>query len=339
MRGLRVFRRSLAALVVLSCAAALSGCSLLASPPPAAATASSTPSAAFAGSASPVPSSSPEDAPYLAVFGAEASNAFRQGVSKAAEAGKYPVVFEPGGVDALSAYQPATRCAAIAYLSGAEAAVPQTAIPVFVFAAEGQRVGPDVPHLTYADTYAAETALSLAVAYPPHETPVRLIGLFSSEQSHTYSVWHEAATSGRVFSKAEVFAAESTPEETPTPTPTPKKEPPSPTPIPTLEERLIALLSGYYPGMIDGIFAETGELAVAAAGALASLGRSDIEVFSASTSANAPELLSPLFVACVGLNAEEAGGLCYSAASALLEGDTVSPIVVLPQTFSYSPKS
>jgi hypothetical protein len=335
MRGLRVFRRSLAALTVLGCAAALSGCSLLASPPHAAATPLSTPAATVASSASPVPSSSPADAPYLAVFGAEASNAFRQGVSKAAETGKYPVVFEPGGVDALSAYQPATRCAAIAYLSGAEAAVPQSSVPVFVFASEGQRVGAEVPHLTYADAYAAETALDLALAYPPHETPVRLIGLFTSEQSHAYSVWREAATNGRVFSKAELFITEPVPEETPKP----KKEPPSPTPIPTLEERLTALFSRFYPGMIDGVYAETGELAVAAAGVLAQLGRDDMEVFAASTGANAPSLLSPLLAACVGLNAEEAGGLCYSATCALLDGEAVTPFVVLPQTFAYDPKS
>jgi hypothetical protein len=288
-----------------------------------------------ASSISPVPSSSPEDAPYVAVFGAETSNAFGQGVSKAAETGKYPVVFEPGGVDALSTYNPTNNCVAIVFLSGTDAAVPQAAVPTFVFAAEGQRVGADVPHLTYADAYAAETALDLCVAYPPHETPVRLIGLFSSEQSHAYSVWHEAATSGRVFSKAELFLTEPAPEETPKP----KKEPPSPTPIPTLEQRLTALFSGFYPGMIDGVYAETGELAVAAAGVLAQLGRDDMEVFAASTGANAPGLLSPLLAVCVGLNAEEAGGLCYSAACALLTGEAVTPFVVLPQTFAYNPKS
>ena len=335
MRGLRVFRRSLAALAVLSCAAALSGCSLLASPPPATATPSNIPFTPFASSVSPVPlpSPSPADAPYLAVFGAEESNAFHQGVSKAAESGKYPVVFEPGGVEALAGYQPAEHCVAIVYLSGADAVVPQTAVPVFVFAAEGQRVGAQVPHLTYADAYAAETALDLAVAYPPHETPVRLIGLFANAESRAYTVWREAATSGRVFSKAELFLTEPVPEETPKP----KKEPPSPTPIPTLEERLTELFSGFYPGMIDGIYAETGELAVAAAGVLAQLGRNDMEVFAASTGANAPGLLSPLLVSCVGLNAEEAGGLSYSAASTLLDGEAVTPFVVLPQTFAYSP--
>lgn len=335
MREMRAFRRSLAALAALSCAAALSGCSLLSSPPATSATPSDTLATPLTGSVSPMPSPSPADEPYLAVFGAESSGAFQQGLTKAAETGKYPVVFESGGVDALSDYQPKEPCVAIVYLCGAETAVPQTSIPIFVFAAEGQRVGADVPHLTYADAYAAETALDLAVAYPPHETPVRLIGLFTSEQSHAYTLWREAAASGRVFSKAELFLAEPLPEETPKP----KKEPPSPTPIPTLEERMTTLLSGFYPGMIDGVYAETGELAVAAAGVLASLGRDDMEVFSASTSANAERLLSPLLVACVGLNAEEAGGLSYSAASALLDGETVTPFVVLPQTFAYDPKS
>ena len=330
MRGMRVFRRFLAALAALSCAAAFLGCSLLSSPPVTAATPSDTKTTPFTSSASPLPS--PADESYLAVFGAEASGAFQQGVSKAAETGKYPVVFEPGGVDALSGYHPKEPCVAILYLSGAETAVPQSSVPVFVFAAEGQRVGADVPHLTYANAYAAETALDLAVAYPPHETPVRLIGLFTSEQSRAYTLWREAATSGRVFSKAELFLTESMPEETPKP----KKEPPSPTPIPTLEDRLTTLLSRFYPGMIDGGYAETGELAVAAAGVLASLGRDDMEVFSAATDANAESLLSPLLVACVGLNAGEAGGLSYSAASALLDGESVTPFVVLPQTFLYS---
>ncbi|MEA4940024.1 MAG: hypothetical protein VB091_10615 [Christensenella sp.] len=333
MRGLRIFRRSLAAFVALSCAAALSGCSLLSSPPAAAATPSNISPVSPISTASPMPSPSPAPEPYLAVFGAEASDAFQQGVSKAAETGKYPVVFEPGGVAALADYQPKEPCVAILYLNGAETAVPHSSVPVFVFAADGQRVGADVPHLTYADAYAAETALDLAVAYPPHETPVRLIGLFTSEQSRAYTVWREAADNGRVFSKAELFLTEPVPEETPKP----KKEPPSPTPIPTLEERLTTLLSRFYPGMIDGVYAATGELAVAAAGVLASLGRDDMEVFAASTSANAESLLSPLLVACVGLNAGEAGGLSYSAASALMDGETVSPFVVLPQTFLYSP--
>ena len=64
-----------------------------------------------------------------------------------------------------------------------------------------------------------------------------------------------------------------------------------------------------------------------------------MEVFAATTSANAESLLSPLLVASVGLNAEEAGGLCYSAACALLDGEAVTPFVVLPQTFAYNPKS
>ena len=89
MRGLRVVRRSLAALAALSCAAALSGCSLLSSPPPVAAPPLGIPPASSVSSASPPPSSSPQGASYLAVFGTEASSVFQQGLSKAAESSTY----------------------------------------------------------------------------------------------------------------------------------------------------------------------------------------------------------------------------------------------------------
>lgn len=283
---------------------------------------------------SPTPSPSPAPRPYLAVFGAEESSAFQEGITNAAETGAYAVVFESGSLDALRAYKPAGSCVAIVLLRGQDAALPETSFPVFVFASEGQRVDPGIPHLTYAGVYAAETALSLAVSYPPHETPVRLIGLFSSEESDAYAILNESAAEGRIFSKAKFFLTTSPAKETPEP----EQETPLPSLEPALEERLSALFSRFYPGMIDGVFAETGELAVVAAETLASLDRSDIEVFSASTTADAQNLLSPLLVACVGANYAEAGGLCYSAASALLDGEAVSSLVMLPQTFSYSPE-
>jgi len=321
-------RRPAAALLSCICCLLLCGCGVM---PLARAAASPTPVASP--TVPPTPSPSPSPAPFIAVFGAEGASAFQDGVSKAANAGDYAVVFEPGSLDALSTYEPAGSCVAIALLQSEGDAPPDASVPVFVFAAEGQRVSPDTPHLTYANAYAAETALSLAVAYPPHETPVRLIGLFSSAESRAYVVWREFSASGKVFPKAEFFLVEPAPETTPEP----EEEAPSPSPAPSLEERLSALLSGFYPGMIDGIFAETGALGIAASEALASLGRGDIEVFSASTAANAQTLLSPLLVASVGADYAEAGGLCYSAAAALLRGETVAPFVLLPQTFLYTP--
>lgn len=321
-------RRTMAALLSGVCALLLCGCGLM-------------PFSLIAASPTPVPSPtvpptptpSPSPAPKIAVFGAEGASLFQDGIFKAANDGEYTVSFEPGSLSALASYEPAGSCIAIVLLQGEAEALPDAHVPVFVFAAEGQRISPEISHLTYSDHYAVKTALDLAIAYPPHETPVRLIGLFSSAESRAYKIWQEFSANGRVFPKAEFFLIEPAPEETPQA----EEEEPSPAPVPSLAERLSGLFSGFYPGMIDGVLAETGALAVAASEALASLGRNDIEVFAASTTGDAQRFLSPLLVASVGANYAEAGALCYDAASALLRGETVTPIVVLPQTFLYSP--
>ena len=327
MKQIRNLRRMAAALVSLAICFLLFGCGvgsplLAASPTPV--SSPTTP---------PTPTPSPTPAPYIAVFGAEGSSAFAEGISKAAETGEYPVTFETGYLDALSAYAPPGSCVAIVLLKDEQDTLPETALPVFAFASKGQRVDSATPHLTYADAYAAETALSYALAYPPHETPVRLIGLFTSEESRAYTVFEQDASKGSVFVKASFFTVTPAPEETPDP----QAETPAPTPEPVLAERLTTLFSRFYPGMIDGVFAETGELAVAASEALASLGRDDMEVFSAATDAEAASLLSPLLVYAAGANYAEAGGLSYNAACAMLRGESISPVVVLPQAFAYSP--
>ncbi len=327
MKQSRNFRRLAAPLVSLALCLLLFGCgvgsvSLLASPTPAASP--TTP---------PTPSPSPTPAPYIAVFGAEGSATFANGVAKAAEIGEYPVTFETGYLDALLAYAPQGNCVAIVLLQNEQDALPKSTVPVFAFASKGQRVDSETPHLTYADAYAAQTALTFALAYPPHETPVRLIGLFTSEESSAYTIYQSYAAEGKVFSKAVFFTVTPAPEETPDP----QEETPVPTPEPALTERLFALFSRFYPGMIDGVFAETGELAVAASETLASLGRDDIEVFSAATDSEAQSLLSPLLVYANGADYAEAGGLSYSAACAMLRGESVSTVVILPQAFAYSP--
>lgn len=322
MQSSNLVRRRLTAATALLCCFLFGGCS--AALRPVAATPEPTPSPTA--SPSPVPTPSP----FIAVFGAEASSAFAESLQSAAQAGGYPVSFESGSREALGAFRTEARCAAVVLLEDASDALPETGVPVFAFAAKGQRVSPDVPHLTYAGVYAAETALAAAIAYPPHETPVRLIGLFDSATGDAYAVWQEAASDGRVFAKAELFFSAEDAAETAGPGAD------TPSPSPDAADQLSELFGSFYPGMIDGVFAETGALAVEAVQALASLGRDDIEVFSAATDANAQSLLSPLFVLAVGADYAEAGALCYSAASSLLEGESVSSSVMLPKTFSDS---
>lgn len=319
-------RRRAAIAAVLACCLVLCGCGIrpLLS--------FSTPSPVPSPTRVPTPSPSPTPEPVIAVFGAEASDAFAGELRSAAEKGAYKADLVPGYLEALASFQPAGSCVAVVLLSGAEDVLPQTDFPVFVFAAGGQQVSPQTPVLAYDSAGAAETALNDAISYPPHETPVRLIGLFTDPESGAYALWKAQAAGGRVFPKAELFLSQ--PQEE---TADPDADEPTPTPAPALAERLTSLFSGFYPGMIDGVFAETGGLAVAAAEALASLGRDDIEVFSASTSANAQALLSPLLVLAVGADYAEAGGLCYSAASAMLAGESVPATVLEPVVFTYSP--
>jgi len=212
MKPSRYLRRLPAAFLICLCGMLLAACVWA---PPVLPAASQAPVSSPAGTPSPTPSLSP--APYIAVFGSQASKAFENGISAAAETGKYTVTFESGTLEQLSSYQPAGHCAAIVLLQGQESSLPETSFPIYVFAAEGQQIPKEIPHLIYTGAYAPKITLSLAVGYPPHETPVRLIGLFTGTESLAYPVWREAAESGRVFAKAEFFLTQPEPEVTPEP--------------------------------------------------------------------------------------------------------------------------
>lgn len=269
-------------------------------------------SPAAASSASPSPRAEKRT---IAVFGADASESFQDGVSQAA-GGAYEIEFYSGGADALAGGLPGGAAAAIVYLGAGESWSGPSGFPVFVYAADGQTVSPDVPHLTYFGLNAAADALSLAVEYPPHETPVRIVGLFTSKTSRAYTVWTYACRNGRVFSKAEYAADRSGL---------------------SAKEWFADRLDDLYPGMIDAVFAETGELAAAAADVLAGLGRTDMEVFAASAGGNAELRLSPVLTAVVGADERRAGTLCCEGAAALLSGETPDNAQIGSSVFRYSP--
>jgi len=274
-----------------------------------------TQSPALTPSASPSPSPAPVAPRVLAVFGAEDASAFLDGIKTAAEGSGIDILPVSGGLEALASYQPDGATAAIVYLPGAPEALPHTSIPIYVFAANGQYISLDIPHLAYSNAIVPKLALSCALSYPPHLAPVRMIGLFSSESSRAYALWAAAKTSGDVFAKQEYFADASEA---------------------TLADWLADVFSRYYPGMLDAVYAETGTLSVAAADSLASLGRDDIEVFSAGTESNATAKLSPILICTVGANLADASARCYTEALKLLSGDTAQTGVLLPETNWYT---
>jgi hypothetical protein len=264
----------------------------------------------------PAPTPAPEHPGVIAVFGAEDAPAFVAGVQRAAaDSG---IVIDPvgGGLAALSGYQAQGDAVALVYLSST-ATLPKSAIPVFVFAADGQPIASDLPQLRYDATGAPKLALDNALNYPPHLAPVRLIGLFSSQTSPAYLLWSEAKTAGKVFAKEELFADTSEV---------------------ALADWLGDVFSRYYPGMLDAVYAETGAFAIAAADALAGLGRDDLEVFSAGTDADAADMLSPILLCAVGVNLTDAGARCFAEAQKLLLGESAQSDTLQPDSLWYVAK-
>jgi len=294
----------------------LGGCGGLSAPANGQSTATPGADSVSIATSSPTPAE-PTPLPEIVIFGAEASRSFQQGLTDAAAEGEFAVTFVSGGMEALAAYQPQGAVCAVVYWNDSTVVIPTVGFPMFVYAACGQTGAGSNPMLVYDASGAAESALEAAITYPPHETPVRLIGLFASETSHGYAVWKEAAATGRVYSKAEFF-------------------------LDDLEMQAASAwfaeqLDEFYPGMIDGVYAETGELAIAAIHQLRGRPREDMEVFSCSSDTDADLSLSSLMPVVVGADLYKAGELSYEAASALLQGKTVESSVLSPSTLEYSP--
>ncbi|MBA4348042.1 MAG: hypothetical protein C0413_04240 [Clostridiales bacterium] len=260
----------------------------------------------------PVLSAAPETSNVIAVFGAEDAEWFVSGLKDAAKGTGITIESVSGGTKALAIYEPKVDTVAIVYLSGNDQTLPQTKIPVYAFAANGRSVSSGIPCLGYDGSGAAKLVLENAIAYPPHLAPVRMIGLFTSDASPVYTLWTEQKTAAQVFSKDEFFV--------------------SSTELP-LADWLREAFTRYYPGMLDAVFAETGELAIAAADALASLGRDDVEVFSAGTDADVLQKLSPILVCATGADLKRAGALCFAEANNLFSGEQPQSNLLFPESF------
>ena len=265
------------------------------------------------------PSSAPalEQTSVIAVIGAENAEDFLEGVRSAAKAdgSDVEILSFSGGLDALSNDSTSDATAAIVFLSGEADSLPKTSLPIYVFASAGQSIPADVPHLTYNAAAVPKLALDSALSYPPHLAPVRMIGLFTSQSSAAYLIWSDAKANGTVFAKQEFLLD---------------------TAEVSLTDWLNETLPDYYPGMLDAIYAESGSLAVSAAESLASLGRDDVEVFSAGLDENLTAKLSSILVCGVGVNLADAGARCYSEALKLLSGGAAESGELSPDVFWYT---
>ena len=139
--------------------------------------------------------------------------------------------------------------------------------------------------ITYDDTQEIDMALDAVLTYPPHDAPVRLFALFTSEDSAASVRYEELTAEGKIMQKRTWYAAEAVgepedeepteePEESAQSTESPQIQDGDMSKATLLAQEWVAeRLESYYAGMVDAIFAETEELAVAAANGIAGSGQ------------------------------------------------------------------
>ena len=149
--------------------------------------------------------------------------------------------------------------------------------------------------------------------YPLHDTPVRMIGMFTSTESEAYGIWTAACEAGMIFPKEVYIESEQTELDD--------------------AEWLSEELEGYFPGMLDCIFAENETIGMAAGQLMVALGRDDAEVFFSGASEEQLEQMRRfprLYGMTVGQDVEQAGKDLAAALTDTLDGKTVEPQTFLP---------
>ena len=166
---------------------------------------------------------------------------------------------------------------------------------------------------------AAEALLEFAIAYPPHDTPVRMLGIFSSKESAAYAAWESFVSAGKIFAKKE-FDTASTDS--------------------TCALWMEARLKAYYPGMLDCLFTETAEDALTVAETLQNASRTDMEIFCGEYSEEVYALMLqyPELIAGI-LHTDTEQALETAARNALqsLAGEAVPDTLIPATVLSKSP--
>jgi hypothetical protein len=212
-----------------------------------------------------------------------AGSGFDAAVKKAAESADILVAFMPE--------------------KGSASALSGLSIPVAVFTVGDASGAPqEISYLSYDSSKELDLAFNAALVYPPHDAPVRLMLMFESADSGTHAAYQALYDQGMIFPKETYIAAEAEGGA---------------------GEWLTGKLDSYVEGMMDAVFAEDPALAVSAGDALATLTRTDMEVFCPGIT---PDIVSRMqsspdvFAQGIGRNDALAGMLCVRAALGMLKG-------------------
>lgn len=217
------------------------------------------------------------------------------------------------GVGAIVAYLPKAPASYNALKAAAD-----KGIPVSVFELQKGAVPEKISHTYYNSAKEAATALDAAIAYPPHDTPVRQISLFESKKTPAYTAYKTYLDQGKIFPKELYIAAGN--KTAPT-------------------AWLTSKLKGYYAGMLDAIFADSEKLVLSAMDALEAKKRDDMTVFCTGiTEAIAARMKAnpEVFVQAVGPNVYFAGVLNLRIAAGMIKGSSPATEEFAPCTLNAS---
>ncbi|MEG1524487.1 MAG: hypothetical protein RR224_01355 [Clostridia bacterium] len=264
----------------------------------------------------PTPEPTPSPIPVVALVNAGEDKAFFKGVQESVEEAGLQFSGIDRGLSGLSTLLEKGACSVIVYVKDEMddlTALSALEYPVLLYQAGSRPLPKNFAAVEPENGSSAVDMLSAALTYPPHNTPVRLIGLFDTREGDAFAIWTAGVTEGRVLSKGVYVAAEAAADE-------------------LFADWLSAKLSRYYPGMVDAIYSETGSLAVETARVLAKADRADMEIFSAGTDGNVFEMMRTypkLLVAAAGVDPEAAGRACAERAIGLL-AENQKDVTTLP---------
>ncbi len=170
---------------------------------------------------------------------------------------------------------PDHTAAAFFYLDNREAvsevsSLSENGIPVVVY----NRIGSDCPDevitIGYATVYGSdcESVMEEAIAYPPHDTPVRMFGVFQNEESDAFALFQDMISQGKVLRKGVYVGSVDE----------------------AYSNWIERKLDSFLEGMVDCAYVDTAEEAVVLANALIERGRDDFEIFPVESG----EELAPL---------------------------------------------
>ena len=265
-------------------------------------------------SPTPTPTPVPTPVPVVALLGAEDLPEYAKRVEHAVTQAGLKFEAIPGGAEALADFSPKGAGSAILYCPGElpDLTTLDVRHPVFFFLTSQQNVPQGVSNLSYDGDMAPVEALQLALDYPPHLAPVRMLGLFTSNDSPAAQIWNKAVSDGLIMNRGTFVVAEETDS---------KDKEKAPDLSAQVNDWLNASLKRLYPGMLDCIYVETGALAVAVTDAMLAIGRTDAEIFAAGTQGDVCAYLDQypaLLARAVGMDVDEAARISVESAIALI---------------------